>query len=105
VMNFSLERTYLETSFEFSPLSLPAPPSGDSSTSANAAVTSPEEAENLANASRSGQPAPPTLPKPRSAPAAGTPTPPVNQNAILSGANDSSVSGSLDKKIRNCTQV
>jgi hypothetical protein len=108
VMNFSLERTYLETSFEFSPLSLPAPPSGDSSsTAANAAVTtSPEEAENLANASRSGQPAPPTLPKPRSAhPPGGTPTPPVNQNAILSGANDSSVSGSLDKKIRNCTQV
>ena len=99
VMNFSLERTYLETSFEFSPLSPPPLSAGDSSeaTAATAAVTSPEEAENLANASRGRGPPPSLLPKPR---AASTVT---NQEASVSGGDN--LSGSLDKKIRNCTQV
>jgi hypothetical protein len=90
VMNLSLERTYLETSFEFSPLS-PPPPAASGSGAAS--VTSPEEAENLANASR-GRGPPPTLPKPRAA-------------SIAASSQDGgdNLSGSLDKKIRNCTQV
>ena len=77
-INLSIEKTYLETSFEFSPL--------------NAHHPTKEEAENAANNSAK-KPPPPTLPKPRSL---------NNQDIILSSDN---LSNSLDKKIRNCTQV
>merc|ERR1712012_1274201 len=50
-VNLSIEKTYLETSFEFSPL--------------NAHHPTKEEAENAANNSAK-KPPPPTLPKPRS---------------------------------------
>jgi len=82
-INLSIEKTYLETSFEFAPL----PPTS-------------EEAENASNLgasatpSKRGAPAPPTLPKPR--PLAS------NQDIIASADN---LTNSLDKKIRNCTQV
>ena len=79
-MNLSIEKTYLETSFEFSPLN--APPHHTK-----------EEAENAANCVSAKKLPPPTLPKPRAL---------NNQDIILSSDN---LSNSLDKKIRNCTQV
>ena len=81
-INLSIEKTYLETSFEFSPLT---------------AHQSKEEAENAINAAGTKKAvavAPPTLPKPRPLSS--------NQDIILSSDN---LSNSLDKKIRNCTQV
>ena len=75
-VNLSIEKTYLETSFEFAPVN---------------ALQTKEEAENAANSNK--KPAPPTAPKPRSF---------NNQDIILSSDN---LSNSLDKKIRNCTQV
>lgn len=84
-VNLSIEKTYLETSFEFSPL--PGLPPLLSQTK--------EEAENAANANATPTKKlpPPTLPKPRA---------PSNQDIIVSTDN---LSNSLDKKIRNCTQV
>ena len=78
-VNLSIEKTYLETSFEFSPLT----------------NKTKEEVENAANAAASPtkKPAPPTLPKPRAL---------NNQDVIVSSDN---LCSSLDKKIRNCTQV
>ena len=78
-INLSIEKTYLETSFEFAPLN-------------SAQHLTKEEAENAANAASKKLP-PPTLPKPRAL---------NNQDIILSSDN---LSNSLDKKIRNCTQV
>ena len=77
-INLSIEKTYLETSFDF-------PPHNNAQTK--------EEAENAVNAAGGKKPAPPTLPKPRGL---------NNQDIILSSDN---LSNSLDKKIRNCTQV
>ena len=79
-VNLSIDKTYLETSFEFSPLAL---------------SQTKEEAENAANAlaTPTKKLPPPTLPKPRA---------PSNQDIIVSSDN---LSNSLDKKIRNCTQV
>ena len=84
-INLSIEKTYLETSFEFAPVPL----------------QTKEEAENPCNAGSQDlstlsrkAPAPPTLPKPRAAAS--------NQDIIASQDN---LANSLDKKIRNCTQV
>jgi len=81
-INLSIDKTYLETSFEFSPLN-------------NQAGQTKEEAENAVNAlsTPSKKHPPATLPKPRAL---------NNQDIILSSDN---LSNSLDKKIRNCTQV
>ena len=84
-MNLSIEKTYLETSFEFSPLTAPHHNPLNPHTK--------EEAENAVNSVSARKLAPPTLPKPRAL---------NNQDIILSSDN---LSNSLDKKIRNCTQV
>ena len=81
-INLSIDKTYLETSFEFSPLN-------------NQTGHTKEEVENAVNAlsTPSKKHPPATLPKPRAL---------NNQDIILSSDN---LSNSLDKKIRNCTQV
>ena len=73
---------FLETSFDLTPLN-------------NQIGQTKEEAENAVNAlaTPSKKHPPPTLPKPRAL---------NNQDIILSSDN---LSNSLDKKIRNCTQV
>ena len=81
-INLSIDKTFLETSFDLTPLN-------------NQIGQTKEEAENAVNAlaTPSKKHPPPTLPKPRAL---------NNQDIILSSDN---LSNSLDKKIRNCTQV
>ena len=91
-VNLSIEKTYLETSFEFAPVM---------------SQLTEEESENASNLTlNSGQTPskkgamapPPTLPKPR----------PLGSNEDIIASSDNlqnNLSNSLDKKIRNCTQV
>ena len=91
-VNLSIEKTYLETSFEFAPVM---------------SQLTEEESENASNLTLNCSAAqnkkcasmpPPTLPKP---PRLGS-----SEDIIASSDNlQNNLSNSLDKKIRNCTQV
>merc|ERR1712037_617357 len=90
-VNLSIEKTYLETSFEFAPVM---------------SQLTKEESENASNLTLNSAPPPskkcamppPPLPKPR----------PLGSNEDIIASSDNlqnNLSNSLDKKIRNCTQV